>query len=161
MQTSKAKAKIRLALKETQKKDGLYAKELLERRFKNRKIEIDESTMARIIKKMGYKENSDFYKDVAEEKLDVNTVVEKYIEERDHDLNLTNTNKPAESAENFEFENPTEELLKQSDDVLVIDEHLKGIDFELAHCCHPIYGDPIFGFVTISKGIKVSPHRLS
>mgnify|MGYP004618770787 FL=1 len=158
VQTSKAKAKIRLALKETQKKDGLYAKELLERRFKNRKIEIDESTMARIIKKMGYKENSDFYKDVAEEKLDVNTVVEKYIEERDHDLNLSNTNKPAESAENFEFENPTEELLKQSDDVLVIDEHLKGIDFELSHCCHPIYGDPIFGFVTISKGIKI--HRI-
>ena len=144
--TSKAKAKIRLALKETQKKDGLYAKELLERRFKNRKIEIDESLMARTIKKMGYKENSDFYKDVAEEKLDVNTVVEKYIEERDHDLNLNNATKPAESAENFAFENPTEELLKQSDDVLVIDEHLKGIDFELSHCCHPIYGDPIFGF---------------
>ncbi len=121
-------------------------------------MEIDESTMARIIKKMGYKENSDFYKDVAEEKLDVNTVVEKYIEERDHDLNLSNANKPAESAENFEFENPTEELLKQSDDVLVIDEHLKGIDFELSHCCHPIYGDPIFGFVTISKGIKI--HRI-
>ena len=158
VQTSKAKAKIRLALKETQKKDGLYAKELLERRFKNRKLEIDESIMARIIKKMGYKENSDFYKDVAEEKLDVNSVIERYIEERDHDLNLANTNKPAESAENFEFENPTEELMKQSDDVLVIDEHLKGIDFELAHCCHPIYGDPIFGFVTISKGIKV--HRI-
>ena len=68
----------------------------------------------------------------------MNTVVEKYIEERDHDLNLSNANKPAESAENFEFENPTEELLKQSDDVLVIDEHLKGIDFELSHCCHPI-----------------------
>ena len=47
-----------------------YAKELLERRFKNRKLEIDESIMARIIKKMGYKENSDFYKDVAEEKID-------------------------------------------------------------------------------------------
>ncbi|MDQ9735863.1 hypothetical protein RF031_12165, partial [Acinetobacter baumannii] len=79
----------------------------------------------------------------------MNSIIERYIEERDHDLNLANTNKPAESAENFEFENPTEELMKQSDDVLVIDEHLKGIDFELAHCCHPIYGDPIFGFVTI------------
>ena len=157
VQTSKAKAKIRLALKETQKKDGLYAKELIERRFKNRKIEIDESTMARVIKKMGYKENSDFYKDIAEEKLDVNTVIDRYVAERDHDLNLTNTNKPAESAANFEYENPTEELMRQSDDVLTIDENLKGIDFELAHCCHPIYGDPIFGFVTINKGIKI--HR--
>lgn len=157
VKTSKAKAKIRLAIKETQKKEGLFAKELLERRFKNRKLEIEESIMARTIKKMGYKENSDFYKDIAEEKIDPNSIIEKYIAERDHDLNLTNTTRPAASAAEFEYENPTEEMMRQNDDVLVIDENLKGIDFELAHCCHPIYGDPIFGFVTVSKGIKV--HR--
>lgn len=157
VKTSKAKAKIRLAIKETQKKEGLFAKELLERRFKNRKLEIEESIMARTIKKMGYKENSDFYKDIAEEKIDPNSVIEKYIAERDHDLNVTNTTRPAASAAEFEYENPTEEMMRQNDDVLVIDENLKGIDFELAHCCHPIYGDPIFGFVTVSKGIKV--HR--
>ena len=157
VKTSKAKAKIRLAIKETQKKEGLFAKELLERRFKNRKLEIEESIMARTIKKMGYKENSDFYKDIAEEKIDPNSIIEKYIAERDHDLNVTNTTRPAASAAKFEYENPTEEMMRQNDDVLVIDENLKGIDFELAHCCHPIYGDPIFGFVTVSKGIKV--HR--
>lgn len=157
VKTSKAKAKIRLAIKETQKKEGLFAKELLERRFKNRKLEIEESIMARTIKKMGYKENSDFYKDIAEEKIDPNSIIEKYIAERDHDLNVTNTTRPAASAAEFEYENPTEEMMRQNDDVLVIDENLKGIDFELAHCCHPIYGDPIFGFVTVSKGIKV--HR--
>lgn len=157
VKTSKAKAKIRLAIKETQKKKGLFAKELLERRFKNRKLEIEESIMARTIKKMGYKENSDFYKDIAEEKIDPNSIIEKYIAERDHDLNVTNTTRPAASAAEFEYENPTEEMMRQNDDVLVIDENLKGIDFELAHCCHPIYGDPIFGFVTVSKGIKV--HR--
>lgn len=157
VKTSKAKAKIRLAIKETQKKEGLFAKELLERRFKNRKLEIEESIMARTIKKMGYKENSDFYKDIAEEKIDPNSIIEKYIAERDHDLNVTNTTRPAASAAEFEYENPTEEMMRQNDDVLIIDENLKGIDFELAHCCHPIYGDPIFGFVTVSKGIKV--HR--
>ena len=157
VKTSKAKAKIRLAIKETQKKEGLFAKELLERRFKNRKLEIEESIMARTIKKMGYKENSDFYKDIAEEKIDPNSIIEKYIAERDHDLNVTNPTRPAASAAEFEYENPTEEMMRQNDDVLVIDENLKGIDFELAHCCHPIYGDPIFGFVTVSKGIKV--HR--
>ena len=157
VKTSKAKAKIRLAIKETQKKEGLFAKELLERRFKNRKLEIEESIMARTIKKMGYKENSDFYKDIAEEKIDPNSIIEKYIAERDHDLNGNNTTRPAASAAEFEYENPTEEMMRQSDDVLVIDENLKGIDFELAHCCHPIYGDPIFGFVTVSNGIKV--HR--
>ena len=47
--------------------------------------------------------------------------------------------------------------MQKSDDVLVIDRNLKGLDFSLARCCHPIYGDPVFGFVTISGGIKI--HR--
>ena len=153
VKSSKAKAKIRLALKETQAKDGLYAKELLERRFKNKKIEIEESLMSHIIKKLGYKETSDFYKDIADEKLDVNTVIERYIEVRDHDSGT----RQAESAENFEYKNPNEKFAYKEDDVLVIDRNLKGIDYKLAQCCHPIYGDDIFGFVTVSGGITI--HR--
>lgn len=153
VKSSKAKAKIRLALKETQAKDGLYAKELLERRFKNKKIEIEESLMSHIIKKLGYKETSDFYKDIADEKLDVNTVIERYIEIRDHDSGM----RQAESAENFEYKNPNEKFAYKEDDVLVIDRNLKGIDYKLAQCCHPIYGDDVFGFVTVSGGITI--HR--
>jgi len=156
VKSSKAKAKIRLALKETQAKDGLYAKELIERRFKNKKIEIEESVMSHVIKKMGYKENSDFYKDIADEKLDPNVVIDKYIKTRDHDLNVAAT-KSAESAENFAFENPNEELTYKNDDVLVIDRDLKGIDYKIAQCCRPIYGDDIFGFVTVTGGITI--HR--
>jgi GTP pyrophosphokinase len=154
--TSKAKSKIRLAIKETQAKEGLYAKELLERRFKNKKIEAEESIMFRLIKRLGYKEVSDFYKDISDEKLDPNEVIEKYVEERDRELKL-DAPKEAKSAETFQFENPDEEILKGNDDVLVIDQNLKGIDFQLAQCCHPIYGDPVFGFVTVSGGIKI--HR--
>ena len=154
VKSSKAKAKIRLALKETQAKDGLYAKELIERRFKNKKIEIEESVMSHVIKKMGYKENSDFYKDIADEKLDPNVVIDKYIKTRDHDLNVAAT-KSAESAENFAFENPNEELTYKNDDVLVIDRDLKGIDYKIAQCCRPIYGDDIFGFVTVTGGITI------
>ena len=153
VKSSKAKAKIRLALKETQAKDGLYAKELLERRFKNKKIEIEESLMSHIIKKLGYKETSDFYKDIADEKLDANTVIERYIEVRDHDSGT----RQAESAENFEYKNPNEKFAYKEDDVLVIDRNLKGIDYKLAQCCHPIYGDDVFGFVTVSGGITI--HR--
>ncbi|MFW9607365.1 MAG: RelA/SpoT family protein [Prevotella sp.] len=158
VKSSKAKAKIRLALKETHAKDGLYAKELIERRFKNKKIEIEESVMSHVIKKMGYKENSDFYKDIADEKLDPNVVIDKYIKTRDHDLNVAAT-KSAESAENFAFENPNEELTYKNDDVLVIDRDLKGIDYKIAQCCRPIYGDDIFGFVTVTGGITI--HRKS
>lgn len=156
VKTSKAKAKIRLALKETQKKNGIFAKELLERRFKNKKIEFEEGTMALLVKKMGYKEISDFYKDVADEKLDANTIIDRYIELRDHKEN-TNEAVTTVSAEKFEYDNPDEEILKNNEDVLTIDENLKGIDYKLANCCHPIYGDPVFGFVTVSGGITI--HR--
>ncbi len=156
VKSAKAKAKIRLALKETQAKDGLFAKEMLERRFKNRKLDMEESIMGHLIKKLGYKEMSDFYKDIAEERLDANTVIERYIEVRNHDLNL-NAPREAKSAEEFEFESPDEERTRQSDDVLVIDRNLKGIDYKLAQCCRPIYGDDVFGFVTVSGGITI--HR--
>ncbi len=152
--TAKARAKIRQALKETQVKQGLYAKELLERRFKNRKIEMEEALMAKLIKKLGFKETSDFYRQVAEEKLDAGTVIDKYVELRDHE---NTSNAPTHSAENFEYENPDAAIAKEYEDVLVIDRNLKGVDYTLAQCCHPIYGDPVFGFVTVSGGIKI--HR--
>ena len=156
VKSSHAKSKIRAALKETQIKDGLYAKELLERRFKNRKMVIDESIRAHLIKKLGFKEVSEFYKSIADEKLDINDVIETYIDVRNHDLNL-NAPKAAQSAQDFEFESPDEITSKGNDDVLVIDRNLKGIDFTLAQCCHPIYGDPVFGFTTVNGGIKI--HR--
>ena len=152
VQTSRAKAKIKLALKETQVKEGLYAKETLARKMKNRKIEQDESTMAHLIKKMGFKETTDFYKQIADEKLDVNSVIDQYIELRDHD---TAPAVPARSASDFNYENPDEAIAKDNEDVLVIDRNLKGVDYSLAKCCHPIYGDPVFGFVTVNGGIKI------
>ena len=154
--TAKARAKIRLALKETQVKDGLYAKELLERRFKNKKIEIEESIMGHLVKKMGFKEVSDFYKQVSDGKLDPNDIIDKYVEIRNYQENHAKEHE-ARSAEEFEYEGPVEDLSSQSDDVLTIDQNLKGIDYQLASCCHPIYGDKIFGFVTAGGGIKI--HR--
>lgn len=156
VKTSRAKAKIRLALKETQKKEGLLAKELLERRFKNRKIEPEESIMGQLITKMGFKEQSDFYKQIADEKLDPNAVIEKYLQIRDQTFSA-GQQKPTRSAEEFEYENPVEDMARQNDDALIIDRNLMGIDYTLAQCCRPIYGDSIFGFVTVSGGIKI--HR--
>lgn len=157
VKSSRAKSKIRLALKETQAKESLMAKELLERRFKNRKIEIQESTMAHLIKKMGYKENSEFYKDVAESKLDSNLIIEQYTEVYNYQQNATTIPRATASADQFEYENPHTELVKGNDDVLIIDHNLKGIDYKLAQCCHPIYGDQVFGFVTVNGGITI--HR--
>ncbi len=152
--TSRARAKLRLSLKETRQKQGLYAKELLERRLKNKKLEYDEATVAHLIRKMGFKEQSDFYHQIAEGRLDPSRVLDEYqalvdqsqVKERE-----------AESAENFEYAHPATTEAKKNDDVLIIDKSLKGIDFSLARCCHPIYGDKVFGFVTVNGGIKI--HR--
>ena len=158
VKTSRAKSKIRLALKETQVKEGLFAKEMLERKFKNRKIEQDEATMFHVIKKLGFKEVSDFYKSIADGDLDVNTVIEKYLEIKESEKTVTGDNL-ARSAAEFDLDNSKFSNLNSNlaDDTLVIDRNLKGLDYQLARCCHPIYGDPIFGFVTINGGIKI--HR--
>lgn len=156
VKTSRAKAKIRLALKETQVKDGLYAKEMLERRMKNRKIEMDEGTMSHLIKKLGFKETNDFYRQIADEALDINHVIEKYQEIQAYDNNLQGQQQ-TRSADEYSFENSIKNFTKSNGDVLVIDRNLKGIDYQLSKCCNPIYGDDVFGFVTVSGGIKI--HR--
>lgn len=156
VKTSRAKAKIRLALKETQVKDGLYAKEMLERRMKNRKIEMDEGTMSHLIKKLGFKETNDFYRQIADETLDINHVIEKYQEIQAYDNNLQGQQQ-TRSADEYSFENSIKNFTKSNGDVLVIDRNLKGIDYQLSKCCNPIYGDDVFGFVTVNGGIKI--HR--
>ena len=159
VKTSRAKSKIRLALKETQVKDGLFAKEMLERKFRNRKIEQDEGTMFHVIKKMGFKEVSEFYKQIADGVLDTNAVIDKFLELKEAEKVVTGDN-VARSASEFELDESKIAGLNQAvnDDVLVIDRNLKGLDYQLAKCCSPIYGDPVFGFVTISGGIKI--HRM-
>ncbi len=154
--TGKARTKIRQALKEMQAKQGAFAKELLERKFKNRKIEYDEPTMMHAIKKLGFKVVTDFYKSLADETLDVNEVIDTYLEQQKIEAGQAE-HAPAPSAENYNVPSEAELKAKAHDDVLVIDQNLKGLDFTLAKCCQPIYGDDVFGFVTINGGIKI--HR--
>jgi len=156
--TSRAKSKIRLALKETQVKDALFAKEMLERKFKNRKIEMDDSVMQQLIKKLGFKEVSLFYHQIASGELDAGVVIERYTEIQQGEQPVTGNN-VAQTAADFVLDETQNapHAGRASDDVLVIDRNLKGVDYQLARCCQPIYGDKVFGFVTVSGGIKI--HR--
>ena len=158
VKTSHARAKIRQALKVTQMKEATMAKELLERRMKNRKIEWDESVMNQLVKKLGYKETHDFYKHIASGQLDVNHALDRYVELQQQLNGQAPPQQPLQSAEEFVFENPNEEMVYSNDDVIIIDKNLKGVDFQLAKCCHPIYGDKVFGFVTAGGGIKIHRH---
>lgn len=154
--TSKARTKIRQALKEMASKQHAFAKETLERKFKNRKIDYDESTMSRLIKRMGYKVVTDFYQAIADETLDVNLIIDRYLE-----LQKRESDAPVEvsyrSAESYNLQSAQPEETGGKEDVLVIDQNLKGLDFSLARCCSPIYGDNVFGFVSVNGGIKI--HR--
>jgi GTP pyrophosphokinase len=149
--TPHARTKIRQSLKETLIKQAEFGKEELQRKFKNRKLDYDETIMMRLIKKLGYKIGSEFYADIAENKRDVNSVLELYLSMLNPETGTTVT-----SADTY-INNTNALPQGMGNDVLVIDQNMKGIDFTLARCCHPIYGDDIFGFVTVNGGIKV--HR--
>ena len=153
--TSKARNKIRQALKEIAARQTQFAKETLERKFKNRKLEYDEAILMRLIRKLGFKTVTDFYQSIANESMDVNDIIDKYL-----DMQKRETEQREEisyrSAEGFNMQQPTD-AKDYKDDVLVIDRNLKGLDFTLAKCCNPIYGDEVFGFVSINGGIKI--HR--
>lgn len=153
--TSKAKNKIRQSLKEESNKQVEIAKELLKRRVKNRKIEMSDSIMMRLIKKMGFKTVTNFYIEIATEKLDVNSFIDQYLELEKKETESHDRHE-AISAENYVQQQP--ETIKDSNrnEELIIDQNLTGVDYKLAKCCNPIYGDEIFGFVS-SQGIRI--HR--
>ena len=151
--TSRARNKIKNAINERRAHQAQLARETLQRRFKNRKIEPDDATLARVIKKMGYKTTTEFYAAIQEDIIDVNDVVEQYE---------AIAAKPTEStargtAEEFVLQAPTTLDERHNDDILTIGEDVKGINYKLARCCNPIFGDRIEGFIASDGAIKV--HR--
>ena len=151
--TGKARSKIKQKVNEQRTRDAELAKELVSRRFKNRKIEYDESVFMRLIKKLGFKQANDMYIEITAGNLDVNDLLEQYIAllRKEHEQDTSH-----ESAENF--------VLKQHEasenpkaDVLVIGNDIRGIKYKLSNCCHPIYGDKVVGFVASDGEIKI--HR--
>ena len=154
--TTKARNKIRQSLHEQEAKNVAFAKEDLERKFKHHKIEPEEGTLMRMVKKLGYKQMNDFYKAIAEGSLDSAYVVEKYKEQVDRENNPTQYSTENRSADGF-VHNVSDIQPEKSADVLVIDNSVKGVEYSLAKCCNPIYGDDVFGFVTVNRGIKI--HR--
>lgn len=154
--TTKAKTKIRQSISEQEMKTATFAKETIERKFKNKKIEYDEPVMMRLITRMGYKHVTEFYKAIAEEVIDVNVFIERYIEAYKKEYE-TSASAPTASADTYIQNTSNSSLSEKDKDILVIDQNIKGVEYSLAKCCSPIYGDEVFGFVTANRGIKI--HR--
>ena len=151
--TNKAKTKIKQKLGEGEFAKAADGKELLGRRLKNWKMELDDETTAAIIKKHQFKTINSFYAAIGDGTIDVADVKE-WILEYKQGVQL----QPAQT----EVERKPKELLQEkgSDDILIIDaKNVKGIDYRMARCCNPVFGDDVFGFVTRTEGIKI--HRMS
>ncbi|PID91460.1 MAG: RelA/SpoT family protein [Bacteroidetes bacterium] len=151
--TSKAKSKIRHALKEDKLKEAEVGKETLKRRFRNWKIEFDDTSIRKLIRHYKYKDAIDLYFDVATEKIDLLQIKD-----------LLKAEEKSQSNERVHIEDEAVDRLVQNasadgNDFLVIDEKLANVDFKLAPCCNPINGDAIFGFVTVGAGITI--HRMN
>ncbi len=158
--TGRARSKIRQALKEQDARQAAFAKEELERKFKNRKMDLDEATLMHAMNRLGYKVVTEFYKALASGELDISRVMDTYVMQQRHDRGELATQNV--SADAYSLPTDAERAAAAAPtagraDVLVIDQNLRGIDFQLARCCHPVYGDQVFGFLMAGGGIKV--HR--
>ena len=156
--TTRARAKVRQSLKEMESRQALLAKEELERKMKNKKLDYEEPVLMHTMTKLGYRIVTDFYAALADGKLDMNSVLEAYAQQQRFDHGEAEKQAPTLSADQFVM--PEDEKAKrqiEQSDVLVIDQNLKGLDFQMARCCQPVYGDAVFGFVTSGGGIKI--HR--
>lgn len=149
--TTKARNKIRQKLNEAEFQKAADGKELLGRRLKNWKMELDDEVLAAILKKLQYKTINAFYAAIGDEIIDVADIKNMILE-------MTQSSSPV----SVEPEKRTKGVIEEkgSDDILVIDaKNVKGIDYRMARCCNPVFGDDVFGFVTRTEGIKI--HRMS
>lgn len=155
-QSSHARAKIRATVRDLTVRESSLGKEILERKMKNHKMDWDESLINQLVKKMGYKESSDFFKELNDEILDINRVLDTYEELERKEMGL-GERAATRSAEEFNMDSEIGLKSRGEQDELLIGANIKGLDYKLAQCCNPVYGDEIFGFVTVSGGIKI--HR--
>lgn len=150
--TSKAKTRIKASLNEDHKREAENGKEILKRKFKNWKIDFNDQVIRDLIKNYKVKLAADLYYNISVGKIDTLEIKDLIIGKHEESVQEKLTEiLPAQDIKELSFDN--------NDDYLVIDNNLKDVNYKLAVCCNPIFGDEIFGFVTILEGIKI--HRIT
>lgn len=151
--TSKAVSRVKASLNEEKRNLAEQGREILLRKFKNWKLELNDEAIRKMLKKYEFKLAMDFYCDVATGKIDPLEIKSLIVEKPEEETTRKKVEEllPGNTIQEFSFDG--------GDDYLVIDNNLKNINYKLARCCNPVFGDSIFGFVTISEGIKI--HRTS
>ncbi len=158
--TSKARSRIKRELDEEEYKKASAGRELLERRLKNWKLEFPDDMITEILKKRKFSSQNSFYAAISDSVVDVNEV-KVFIQEHDKAAALAqDAAREAEAARIGSRSEVWDTPQQASDDILVLNARdLKGLDYKMAKCCHPVFGDDVFGFVTRTEGIKI--HRIS
>lgn len=155
--TSKARNKIRQALNESRLKKSAFGKEIMERRLRNRKLELEESILMKVVKRLGYKSVVDFYAELGEEIITPEKVISEYqaLEAKESQQEVHT------SADEFLLRDDTNVQIENAggkENVLVIgDKNIKGMNYKLSRCCTPLYGDEVFGFISNDGVVKI--HR--
>jgi len=149
--TTKAKSKIKLVLNEEKTKAASEGKEILMRRMKNWKIAYGDAHIQKLLNSYALKTAQDLYYLIATEKIELLQIKEVLL--RDESIAEIST---SSGALERDFSQQSD---SQVSDYLIIEDRVEGLDYKLSKCCNPVFGDSIFGFVTISEGIKI--HRTS
>lgn len=149
--TSKARNKIRLKLKEEAARKSAVGKEMVERRLKNWKLELKDEDIMVLCRRNKLKSINEFYAAVAEDEIDIMSI-KTYLSS----LKEGTADDPKKDKEEHRKEVAK---VNEDSDYLTIDGKLNHVSYTMAKCCNPIYGDEIFGFVSVREGIKI--HRMS
>lgn len=150
--TSKAKNRIKTSLNEARKKEAANGKEMIYRKFKNWKIDLTDEIIRKLLKHYNLKLASDLYYNISTGRID--TLQIKALVREEEKLSVRSKLEeilPAETVKEIPF--------GSGDDYMIIDGNINDVNYKLAPCCNPVYGDDIFGFVTIREGIKI--HRVT
>lgn len=148
--SSKARNKIKQCLNEEKQRLADIGKETLMRRAKNRKIELDEAQLMKLIKKLGYKFTLEFYADLGSDKLDVGRVLASYVDMMSASAEVAHV-----SAEEFEIKRDDDSERAQNDVLVIGEKSINGLSYKFARCCNPIYGDDVFGFISSDGVVKI------
>lgn len=148
----KAKSKIRQELDADERKAAADGRELLVRRLKNWKLTLEDDVLHEYMKSLKYTSNITFFADIASGQLDVNDIKTWILSAGER--------KAAVPEDTKERVWSSGKSASNGDNILVLNaKDIKGMQYRMARCCNPVFGDDVFGFVTRTEGIKI--HRMS
>ncbi|MBQ9476876.1 MAG: bifunctional (p)ppGpp synthetase/guanosine-3',5'-bis(diphosphate) 3'-pyrophosphohydrolase [Bacteroidales bacterium] len=148
--SSKARSKIKVELDSEVRKKAAEGRELLERRLKNWRMSLPDELVANIMHHLKYTSVISFMAAVGDGTIDINDI-KAYILDPGQLVNRAATTEEEER-------HGGKSSAKGGEEILVINaKGVKGLEYKMAACCHPVYGDDVFGFVTRTEGIKI--HR--